>query len=125
MTIGDIETTVPYSDANPEKEARKTLYEHFKETNWWARQSLFFPALVVGLWGVCFMAYSTGVDLETRDQVRGVISLFVLSLFLVCIGLCIVKYYAHDRPWRKFRAEWTIPKDSWTTDVGGILKIYD
>jgi len=122
MTVGDIETAVPYSDANPEEEMQKTLYSQFRETNWWAHHPHAWKWACAAYWlmliALAISAKNGGISPET---VVGTTLGFLPFLLL----LAIIKHFVHDRPLQKYKKEWSLPEDGWSSNVGGILKIYD
>ena len=122
MTIGDIETVVPYTNASPEEEMQKALHLKFKETNWWARHPHAWMWASVAYW---LMLIALGVNMKnglvSSETVVGTALGFIPFLIL----LAIIKYFEHDSPRYKFDKEWSISPENWSTNVGGILKIYD
>ncbi len=82
MTIGDIETAVPYKNANPEEEMRKTLYSKFKETNWWARHPRVWQWASAAYW---LMVIVLAVNMKNGLFLPGVVAASALGFmpFLV------------------------------------------
>lgn len=122
MTIGDIETAVPYTNANPEEEMRKTLYSKFKETNWWARHPRVWQWASAAYW---LMVIVLAVNMKNGLFLPGVVAASALGFMPFLVLLAIIRYFVHDRPRKKFNEEWSISRENWSTNVGGILKIYD
>jgi hypothetical protein len=109
----------------PQATNEEILYEEFKQTNWWSRNTL-LPVLIAALWGVGWVVFLLKLEVESfsTSQARGLLGMFAFSILVLMLGLVTLKHFSHDRPWEKCR-KWLEEKDGWSTDVGGILKIYD
>lgn len=98
------------------------LYEHFKRGNWWARHP--------NAWRVACYAYLIlMIALTAAMKMGNVSSETVVGTtlgFIPFFGtLGLIKYFCHDKQWRKFREAWNPQKETCSTNIGGVVKIYD
>lgn len=105
------------------------LYSTFKETNWWAKHSNLY-LYVSALYVTCLLTWTTTPSFETLIQGLGqsaraipLVSLMVWTTLLIMF--VILKYFTHDRPWNAYMQENKQGDGTWTSNCGGILKIYD
>ncbi len=114
-----------------DKEIEDMLYQKFKETNWWARNT-YVPFLLVGLCGVAFLWWAMNADLNQialsgqQDLVQALPLLVFAGAAILMMLLAIPKYFFHDRPWKKYSDERSLAdNDRWSSNCGNMLKIYD
>lgn len=105
------------------------LYSRFKETNWWAKHPNLY-LYVSALYATCLLTWMTTPSFEMTVQEMGtgaraipMVSFMVWTVLLFVFVL--LKYFTHDRPLNRYIQENKQGDDTWTSDCGGILKIYD
>lgn len=106
----------------PRVSNEEQFYEHFKEINWWARHpnAWKWMSAVYGLVLVALSFYAKTGVISTEIVVGSAVG-FIPFLFL----LAVIKHVVHDRPLRNFKKTWGLDAANWSSNIGGILKIYD
>lgn len=105
------------------------LYATFKQTNWGAKNSNLW-VYVCALYMTCVLTWMLTPSFDITVQAMGndarAIPLMVFIVFAVILFvLALIRYFTHDRPWNAYQKKMTPPEDNWTSNCGGILKIYD
>lgn len=117
-------TVILPTDASAKTE--EALYEQYKQSNWWS-QKPWLPVWVSGLYVTCVIFAVLWLDTEnfSASQVRGLVGLIAFSLLVLMFGLLFLKHFTHDLPWEKHKETWRMNQNNCSSDIGGMLKIYD
>lgn len=119
MSLTETHDATAHDTTTPRVLLRDEIYEHFKEENWWAKNpqawkiplTLYFLALIPL---VLMRAITPEIVLLAAFGVLPLLLLLVLA-----------KIFLHDRPWKKYKRDWIIEDRIPSSDIGGVLKIYD